>query len=143
MPTPVVNKYAVDRMKEWERGESKRLADGRIVNTRKQVNVVAVDYYNYVDFSLTDVDTFVKTAVEMNVDRLPVWQNRGSLPPGINSELAVRQNHDGRPEVFATGADGKLWTNFEKVDGTWSGWSVLKEVSRRQVTLRGAEASNR
>lgn len=130
-----VNPYALDLLKEWEKGEEGTGPNGRRANTRKQINVVSFDYYNHFDV--------VKTVVAMNENRFPwqnLWQNLGSLACGFSSELAVGQNEDGRLEVFAVGKDGEVWTNCQMLDGKWAGWVKLKPST---IGFEGAKDSKR
>jgi hypothetical protein len=143
---PDVNKEAIKWMKEWERGVRGPGPSGRGATTRRQINVVAVDYYNRADRFTTEDEIFLGTVFEMNQGRLLVWQELGDfkfkVKGGISSELAVGRNQNGLPQAFAVGKDGKLWSNWETLDGPWTGWSILREAPKG-VNLRGAKESNR
>jgi acylphosphatase len=67
--------------------------------------------------------------------------------------LAVAQNDDGRIEIFARGADGALWHNWQTAPNNgWSGWGSMGgwidrlDVShnadgRMEVFARGSDAA--
>jgi hypothetical protein len=139
---PIVNKAAVEWMKKWERGVEGPGPSGRGATTARQVNVVAFDYYSRVNLATTEDEIFLKTVVEMNERRLPIWRPLGKLQAGISSELAVGRNQNGLPQAFAVGKDGNLWSNWETLDGPWNGWTILSEAPKG-VKLRGADGSNR
>jgi hypothetical protein len=45
----------------------------------------------------------------------------------LTSDPVIGQDHDGRLEIFALGADSNLWVNFQlTVGGTWYGWLPLQ-----------------
>jgi hypothetical protein len=130
----VVNPYVLDLMKDLEKGKEGTTMGSR-VNTRRQINVVAFDFYNHFNV--------IPTVVEMNEQRLPMWRPLGGgLQTEVSSKLAVGRNQNGLPQAFGVGKDGKLWSNWETLDGSWRGWTILREAPKG-VTLRGADNSSR
>lgn len=67
---------------------------------------------------------------------------RGACRPLKDGPLSGR-NADGRQQVFVVGADGQLWTNWQKtVNGLWNGWVNLGGNLQGSLSL-GTSTDNR
>lgn len=55
------------------------------------------------------------------------WLSLGTTPPsGLNSQLVVGNNSDGRVQVFGKGGDEDVWTTWQNAPGsTWSAWTDM------------------